>query len=45
MPSAAGSRQKASPPTFLVEHYRIGPPMESDWTRWETELAYLILDA
>ena len=30
---------------FLVEHYRVGPPMESDWTRWETELAYLILDA
>jgi effector-binding domain-containing protein len=30
---------------FLVEHYRIGPPMESDWTKWETKLAYLILDA
>jgi effector-binding domain-containing protein len=23
-----------------VEHYRIGPPMEADWTKWETELAY-----
>jgi effector-binding domain-containing protein len=27
---------------FLVEHYRIGPPLESDWTKWETELAYLV---
>jgi hypothetical protein len=27
-----------------VEHYRIGPPMEADWTKWETELAYLIVE-
>jgi effector-binding domain-containing protein len=27
-----------------VEHYRIGPPMEQDWTKWETELAYLVVD-
>jgi effector-binding domain-containing protein len=27
-----------------VEHYRIGPPDESDWTKWETELAYLIVE-
>jgi effector-binding domain-containing protein len=26
----------------LVEHYRVGPPLESDWTKWETELAYLV---
>jgi hypothetical protein len=24
--------------------YRVGPPIESDWTRWETELAYLVED-
>lgn len=28
-----------------VEHYRIGPPIEADWTKWETELAYLIVEA
>jgi DNA gyrase inhibitor GyrI len=27
-----------------VEHYRIGPPAEKDWTKWETELAYLIVE-
>jgi effector-binding domain-containing protein len=27
-----------------VEHYKIGPPMEQDWTRWETELAYLVVE-
>lgn len=27
-----------------VEHYRVGPPMEADWTKWETELAYLVLE-
>ena len=27
-----------------VEHHRIGPPMEADWTKWETELAYLIVE-
>jgi effector-binding domain-containing protein len=27
-----------------VEHYRIGPPMEKDWTKWETELAYLVVE-
>jgi hypothetical protein len=27
-----------------VEHYRIGPVDESDWTKWETELAYLVLE-
>ena len=27
-----------------VEHYRIGPPMEEDWTKWETELAYLVVE-
>jgi hypothetical protein len=27
-----------------VEHYRIGPPMEADWTKWETELASLIVE-
>jgi hypothetical protein len=25
-----------------VEHYRIGPVEEPDWTRWETEFAYLV---
>jgi effector-binding domain-containing protein len=28
-----------------VEHYRIGPPMEQDWTKWETELAYLVVES
>jgi effector-binding domain-containing protein len=27
-----------------VEHYRIGPVEESDWTKWETDLAYLVLE-
>ncbi len=27
-----------------VEHYKVGPPMEQDWTKWETELTYLVLD-
>lgn len=27
-----------------VEHYKVGPPIEQDWTKWETELAYLVLD-
>jgi effector-binding domain-containing protein len=27
-----------------VEHYRVGPPAEKDWTKWETELAYLIVE-
>ena len=27
-----------------VERYLIGPPVEADFTRWETEFAYLILD-
>ena len=27
-----------------VEHYRIGPHEESDWRKWETELAYLIVE-
>jgi hypothetical protein len=26
-----------------VGPYRIGPPAEKDWTKWETELAYLIV--
>jgi hypothetical protein len=28
----------------LIEHYRVGPPLESDWTKWETELACLIVE-
>jgi effector-binding domain-containing protein len=28
-----------------VEHYRVGPPIEADWTKWETELAYLVVDS
>jgi effector-binding domain-containing protein len=27
-----------------VEHYKVGPPDEQDWTKWETELAYLIVE-
>jgi effector-binding domain-containing protein len=27
-----------------VEHYNVGPPTERDWTKWETELAYLVVD-
>jgi effector-binding domain-containing protein len=27
-----------------VEHYKIGPPIEQDWTKWETELAYLVVE-
>jgi effector-binding domain-containing protein len=28
-----------------VEHYKIGPPLEADWTKWETELAYLVVES
>jgi effector-binding domain-containing protein len=28
-----------------VEHLRVGPPVESDYSKWETEFAYLIIDA
>jgi DNA gyrase inhibitor GyrI len=28
-----------------VEHYRVGPPMEQDWTKWETDLAYLVVES
>jgi effector-binding domain-containing protein len=38
-PSGRGSSLAA-----CVEHYRIGPPMEADWTKWETELAYLVVE-
>jgi effector-binding domain-containing protein len=27
-----------------VEHYKVGPPLEQDWTKWETELAYLVVE-
>jgi effector-binding domain-containing protein len=27
-----------------VEHYKVGPPTEQDWTKWETELAYLVVE-
>jgi effector-binding domain-containing protein len=27
-----------------VEHYKLGPPHEQDWTKWETELAYLVVE-
>jgi effector-binding domain-containing protein len=39
-PSARGVTLAA-----CVEHYRIGPPMEQDWTKWETELAYLVVES
>jgi effector-binding domain-containing protein len=38
-PSERGSSLAA-----CVEHYRVGPPMEADWTKWETELAYLVVE-
>jgi DNA gyrase inhibitor GyrI len=40
--SRASERGESLP--GCVEHYRIGPPMEADWTKWETELAYLIVE-
>ena len=27
-----------------LERYLVGPPAEADFTRWETEFAYLVLD-
>jgi effector-binding domain-containing protein len=39
-PSERGTRLAA-----CVEHYRVGPPLESDWTKWETELAYLVVES
>jgi effector-binding domain-containing protein len=38
-PSERGSSLAA-----CVEHYRVGPPLEADWTKWETELAYLVVE-
>jgi effector-binding domain-containing protein len=38
-PSERGSSLAA-----CVEHYRVGPPTEADWTKWETELAYLVVE-
>jgi len=38
-PSERGSSLAA-----CVEYFRIGPPMEADWTKWETELAYLVVE-
>jgi len=31
----------APAPAGYIEHYRIGPVEESDYSKWETELAYL----
>jgi effector-binding domain-containing protein len=39
-PSERGSTLPCS-----VEHYRVGPPIEPDWTKWETELAHLVVDS
>jgi effector-binding domain-containing protein len=39
-PSERGSSLAA-----CVEHYRIGPPIEPDWTKWQTELAYLVVES
>jgi DNA gyrase inhibitor GyrI len=36
--------ERGSSLAACVEHYRIGPPMEADWTKWETELAYLVVE-
>ena len=36
--------ERGSSPAACVEHYRVGPPMEADWTKWETELAYLVVE-
>ena len=38
-PSERGSSLAA-----CVGHYRVGPPMEADWTKRETELAYLVVE-
>jgi effector-binding domain-containing protein len=40
--SRASERGSSLP--CCVQHYRIGPPMEQDWTKWETELAYLVVE-
>jgi DNA gyrase inhibitor GyrI len=36
--------ERGSSLSCCVEHYRIGPPLEPDWTKWETELAYLVVE-
>jgi hypothetical protein len=33
---------RGSAPTCCVEHFRVGPVEEPDFTKWETEFAYLI---
>jgi effector-binding domain-containing protein len=43
LPTARPSKRGSSLPC-CVEHYRIGPPTEQDWTKWETELAYLVVE-
>jgi effector-binding domain-containing protein len=41
---ASRPSERGSSLPCAVEHYRIGPPMEADWTKWETELAYLVVE-
>jgi effector-binding domain-containing protein len=36
--------ERGSSLACCVEHYKVGPPMEQDWTKWETELAYLVVE-
>jgi effector-binding domain-containing protein len=36
--------ERGSSLACCVEHYRVGPPMEADWTKWETELGYLVVE-
>jgi effector-binding domain-containing protein len=33
--------QGLTPGTYM-ERYRVGPVEERDWTKWETELAFLV---
>ena len=37
--------ERGSSLACCVEHFKVGPPMEEDWTTWETELAYLIVES
>jgi effector-binding domain-containing protein len=36
--------ERGSSLACCVEHYKVGPPMEADWTKWETELGYLVVE-
>ena len=42
--SSTAEKPPTAPPSLRLERYLIGPVEEPDFTKWETEFAYLVLD-